>query len=214
MSQGQQQTSSTVLVFEPDPSLRRLITLGLLHRGQRVVEADSLASLEKVDVASVDLLMLDVDNAMTCDWKLLNAIQAQPRFASIATIVLAWDLPVGEKSNIAQSALAATTFLPKPFDARTLHETVDNLLSARHEEQKAREAQMEAVLLAAYSSHPGSSAWPLLTAVGLFLLVVGILLQLALAVFGGLIVVAGLLLWTLSSPPPTTTRVVLNVNRP
>lgn len=212
MSQGQQQTSSTILVFEPDPSLRRLITLGLLHRGLRVIEADSLAALEKTDVASIDLLLLDVDNAGNCDWELLNTIQAQPRFVSIATIALAWELSVEEKSNIAQSTPVHTALLPKPFDARTLHETIDQLISARHAEQKVREAQMEAVLLAAYSSHPGPSAWPFLTAVGLFLLVVGILLQLALAVFGGLIVVAGLLLWTLSGPP-TTTRATLSVTR-
>jgi CheY-like chemotaxis protein len=212
MSQGQQQTSSTVLVFEPDSSLRRLITLGLLHRGLHVVEADSLASLEKTDIASVDLLLLDVDNAMICDWELLNTLQAQPRFASLATIALAWELPTVEESNIIQSTQARTKFLPKPFDARILHETIDNLISARDAEQKAREAQMEAVLLAAYSNHPGPSAWPFLTAVGLFLLVVGILLQVALAIFGGLIVVAGLLLWTLSGPPAAT-RVVLNVTR-
>ncbi len=213
MSQGQQQTSSKILVFEPDSSLRRLITLGLLHRGLRVVEADSLASLEKADIASVDLLLLDVDNGMACDWELLNTLQAQPRSTSLVTIALAWELPTVEESDRIQSTQAHTAFLPKPFDARILHETIDNLLSARDAEQKAREAQMEAVLLAAYSNHPGPSAWPFLTAVGLFLLVIGILLQVALAVFGGLIVVAGLLLWTLSGPPAAT-RVVLNVTRP
>jgi CheY-like chemotaxis protein len=213
MSQGQQHPSSTVLVFEPDASLRRLITLGLLHRGLRIVEADSLASLEKADTSNVDLLLLDADNGLTCDWKLLKTIQVQPHFASVATIALAWELPTAEGSDIAQSVHAHTTFLPKPFDARTLHETIDRLIAARHAEQEAREAQMEAVLLAAYSSHPGPSMWPFLTAVGLFLLVAGILLQVALAVFGALIVVAGLLLWTLSGPPAGT-RVVLNVTRP
>ena len=212
MSQGQQQTSSTVLVFEPDSSLRRLITLGLLHRGLRVIEADSLTSLEKIDVTGVDLLVLDVDNAVTCDWELLNIIQAQSQLTSTATIALAWEFPVEEKSSITESMQARTTFLPKPFDARTLHETIDKLISARDAEQKAREEQMEAVLLAAYSSHPGPSAWPFLTAVGLLLLVAGILLQLALAVFGGLIVVAGLLLWTLSGPPATT-RATLSITR-
>lgn len=201
MSQGQ--THSTVLVFEPDPSLRRLITLGLLHRNLDVVEVDSLSSLEETNTNSIDLLVLDVDNAITCDWELLDIIK--PRFASVATIVLAWEPPFTARSG--------TTFLPKPFDARTLHETVDDLLSARFAEQRAREAQMEAALLAAYSSHPGPSAWPVITAAGLFLLVVGLLLQLALAVVGGLVVVIGLLLWTLSGPPAAT-RVALNMTRP
>ena len=201
MSQGQ--TPSTVLVFEPDPSLRRLITLGLLHRNLSVVEVDSLSSLEETNTNSIDLLVLDVDNAVTCDWELLDTIQ--PRFASVATIVLAWEPPF--------TARRGTTFLPKPFDARTLHRTVDDLISARFAEQRAREAQMEAALLAAYSSHTGPSAWPVITAAGLFLLVVGLLLQLALAVVGGLIVVIGLLLWTLSGPPAAT-RVVLNMTRP
>ena len=206
---SQAQTPSTVLVFEPDPSLRRLITLGLLHRNLSVVEVDSLSSLEETKTNSIDLLVLDVDNAVTCDWELLDTIQ--PRFASVATIVLAWEPPITARSGIAQAKQA--TFLPKPFDARTLHQTVDDLISARFAEQKAREAQMEATLLAAYSSHPGPSAWPVITAAGLFLLVVGLLLQLALAVVGGLVVVISLLLWTLSGPPAAT-RVVLNVTRP
>ncbi len=212
MSQGQQQTPSTVLVFEPDPSLRRLITLGLMHRSLRVVEADSLPSLNEMNVDGIDLLVLDVDNAVACDWELLDAIRAQPRFASVATIVLAWELPDLESSSTAQSIQAHTPFLLKPFDARTLHETIDDLISARFAEQKVREAQIEAVLLAAYSSHPGPSAWPVITAAGLFLLVVGLLLQIALAIVGGLIVVVGLLLWTLGGPPAAT-RITLGVSR-
>jgi len=201
MSQGQKQT---VLVFETDPSLRRLITLGLVHRGLQVIEADSLTNIEEMDLSTVDLLVLDVDSTTTCDWKLLESIQAQPHLSALATIVLAWETPLTGSSAVALSTQAQNTFLPKPFDARTLHETIDKLIAARYAEQKAREALLEAALLASYARHTAPSAWPVITAAGLFLLVVGLLLQLALAVVGILVVVIGLLLWTLGGPSAST----------
>ncbi|GAC1362449.1 MAG: hypothetical protein NVS2B12_21050 [Ktedonobacteraceae bacterium] len=204
MSEGQQEALSTVLVFETDPSLRRLITLGLMHHGLHVIEADSLVAIEALDTRTVDVLVLDVDDAATCDWNLLETIQDQPRFASTAAVVLAWEAPLTGSSALALSTRTETTFVPKPFDARALHLSIDKLISARLAEQKAREAQIEAVLLASYSSHTASSAWPLMTAAGLFLLVVGLLLQVVLAIVGGLIVVAALLLWTLGGPPAST----------
>ncbi len=212
MSQGQKQT---VLVFETDPSLRRLITLGLVHRGLQVIEADSLTAIEEMDVATVDLLVLDVDDATTCDWKRLESIQAQPHLSALASIVLAWEAPLTGSSAVTLSTQAQNTFLPKPFDARILHETIDNLIAARFAEQEAREARLEAALLASYARHTAPSAWPVITAAGLFFLVVGLLLQLALAVVGILIVVIGLLLWTLGGPPAATnSNIALGVSQP
>ncbi len=201
MSQGQKQT---VLVFETDPSLRRLIALGLIHRGLHVIEADSLTSIAEIDVEMVDVFVLDVDNTTSCDWQLLESIQAQPRLTSIATIVLAWEAPLTGSSAVALSTRTHNTFLPKPFDARTLHETIDNLIAARFAEQKAREALAEAALLASYSRHTSPSVWPIITAAGLLLLVTGLLLQFVLAIVGLLIVIAGLLLWTLGGPSAST----------
>jgi DNA-binding response OmpR family regulator len=204
MSQGQKQKASTVLVLETDPSLRRLIALGLVHRGLLVIEADSLASVSTTDISAVDLLVLDIDAGVTRNWPAFEALPNHPSLASVATIVLAWDAPAIESNAVTKVTQAPTTFLPKPFDARALHATVENLLAARSAEKLAREAQAEAILLASYARHTAPSAWPVITAAGLLLLVFGLLLQFVLAIIGVLIAVVGLLLWTLGGSPRTT----------
>ena len=55
----------SVLVLETDPSLRRLIALGLQHHGLHVVEANFLATIPPTAVSAVDLLVLDVDGGVT-----------------------------------------------------------------------------------------------------------------------------------------------------
>ena len=47
---------STVLLIEPDPVLRRLIVLGLEHRGMRVIEAKSATDMASFDAQQFDLL--------------------------------------------------------------------------------------------------------------------------------------------------------------
>ncbi len=201
MSQEQERTASTVLVFEADPSLRRLITLGLLHHGFAVVEAASLASLSTIDIGAVDLLVFDVDAGGRSNWKDLENLSAHPYLSSTARIVLAWDPVDAEATATIQTP---ATFLPKPFDARALHASIKRLLDARSAEKRAREAEVEAALLAAYTRHAPPSAWPLVTAIGLLLFVCGLLVHPVLVALGVLVAVSGLLLWTLGRGPETT----------
>src|SRR5215813_11285192 len=81
---------STILLIEADPSLRRLMTLGLQHNGMHIVEASSL-SLVPVTAPSFDLVVLDVDRGVTSDWSLLEKIQSNPHLASLPIVVLSWD---------------------------------------------------------------------------------------------------------------------------
>src|SRR5579875_3086467 len=52
------ETGYTVLLIEADTSLRRLIALGLKHRGMQVTEINSLAALADQPIANPDLLLL------------------------------------------------------------------------------------------------------------------------------------------------------------
>src|SRR5436190_11152848 len=74
--------TSTILLIEADPSLRRLMTLGLQHSGMHVIEACSLA-LAPLTAQPFDLVLLDVDRGMTSDWSLLEKIQSNPQLASL-----------------------------------------------------------------------------------------------------------------------------------
>src|SRR5581483_348111 len=122
----QHAASQTVLLIEPDHSLRRLIALGLLHRGMRVIEISSLTTLAGQPIADPDLLVLDIDNGYRDDASLLVAVQAHPYLATLPMVVLAWDPP--SLSTPRTAVLPLLDYLAKPFDARTLHATIENLL--------------------------------------------------------------------------------------
>ncbi|HEY4388751.1 MAG TPA: hypothetical protein VGN34_30230, partial [Ktedonobacteraceae bacterium] len=102
-------------------------------------------------------------------------------------------------SFVASQTQAA--FLTKPFDARALHETIDRLLQARAQQEALREAQVEERLLATYSAHAAPSIWPVVTAIGLLMIVSGLLLQFIIVILGVFVVVVSLLLWTLGTKP-------------
>lgn len=198
MSQGQKLSAATVLLLEADPLMRRLITLGLRHRGLEVIEATSLATISSTDLQALDLLILDVDDGVSCDWTLLESVQTHPELSALPSVVLSWDAPMAEPQS-ALATLPQCVNVSKPFDARALHEGVDHLLQARTREQDERLAQAEAVLLAAYHKDSPPSIWPALTAAGVFLALIGLVWQFAIVLIGLAIIVTGLLLWTLGS---------------
>lgn len=200
----QRATSSTILLIEPDDSLRRLIALGLLRRGMRVIEGNSLAALAEQPIVDPDLLVLDIDNGSCDDATLLASVQAHPYLATLPALVLAWDLPEAARRP---ATLPLLDYLAKPFDARTLHATIENLLTT----SAAIAASPSRELVPASAATPVASfsgLSPLLTAGGLLLTVTGLLLQPLVACAGLLVVLLGLLWWALGRRP--VRRVVLN----
>ncbi|MDQ2888043.1 MAG: hypothetical protein M3Y39_18380 [Chloroflexota bacterium] len=200
MSQGK---PSTVLLVEADSSLRRLVALGLQHRGMHVIEASSPAHVLSFDARQVDLLVLDLDGNAGRDRTFLasaHVILSHPSLSAVPTILLAWEYP----PLLAQDGAVATKlqYLTKPFDARILHETIDQLLLAREADAAAYEARAEELLLATYSRQTAPSLWPIITAAGLLLAFIGMMLQIVITVVGLLIVAVALLLWTLGSRSP------------
>jgi len=198
MSQGKK---PTILLIEAETSLRRLITLGLQHRGMHVIEASSLASVPSIEAQQPDLLVLDVHSRATSDWSFLNAIQTHPQLSSLPKVVLAWDCQPSEDANQATTTAAQTQImcLTKPFDARTLYGTIEQVLAANAAQEVAAEARAEEILLASYSAHPAPSIWPIVTAAGLLLAVIGMLFQVVIVAMGMLIAIVALLLWTLGT---------------
>jgi CheY-like chemotaxis protein len=189
-------TRSTVLLIEPDASLRRLIALGLEHRGMEVIEVSSLAALADLLITEPDLLVLDIDNGYRDDASLLEAVQAHPYLSALPMVVLAW-----ERVQFAArpSALPLREYLAKPFDARTLQATIENLLETSAAIEVAARRGIVPNSTTSIVSPAGLS--PLLTAAGLLLTVVGLMLQLVLAGIGVLVILVGLLWWTLGKRP-------------
>ena len=183
-------TRYTVLLIEPDESLRRLIILGLHQQGMQVIEASSLTTLLKQSIANPDLLVLDLDNGSRDDTTLLSTISQHPYLSTLPTVVLAWEPPTSISTT-----LPLRDCLAKPFDARTLHTTVENLLVTSTTNAQAP------IQLATVTPKPMPSLCPLLAAAGLLLTVIGLMLQMLVASAGLLIMFIALLWWALGKRP-------------
>jgi CheY-like chemotaxis protein len=188
--------SYTVLLIEPDISLRRLIALGLERRGMQVIEVRSLTALATQPIADPDLLVLDIDNGYCDDAALLAMVQAHPYLMTLPMVVLTWD-----PAQFAgwHSPLPLRECLAKPFDARLLQATIENMLETSAAIASAPVRDFSPVTTASIVSFSGLC--PLLTAAGLLVTVVGLMLQLLLAGVGLLIILIGLLWWTLGKRP-------------
>jgi len=195
------------------------MVLGLQYRGMSVVEAHSPASLPLVTIEQPSVLVLDVDGDVKSNWSLLPAIQAHPLLSNLPVIVLAWDCPASvlvpqpqpqhstdqaemtqaapTAATAATAATAQITYLTKPFDARALYASIEQILLAQTiQSQTVQEAAQLPVMYAA-SSAP--SMYPMITAAGLLLAFIGLMGLFFLTFVGLAIVLASLLAWTLGT---------------
>lgn len=217
-----QRTGHTVLLIEADRSLRRLIALGLQYRGMRVIEAsfstdlpghftpsdfceakiDAPPSLEmwlqkNFESQQPDVVVLDLDREAGCDHALLSTIQSQPSLSTVPIVVLAWDclFPIGSHQK---SPKTRVTCLTKPFDARTLFATIEQIQNASAETSLTSKQEAP---LATRSVTPALSIWPLITAIGLLLSFIGLMTQITISGLGLLVIIVGLLWWTIGTKP-------------
>jgi CheY-like chemotaxis protein len=189
-------TRFTVLLIEPDTSLRRLIALGLQQLGVQVVGVSSLNTLADQPIADPDLLVLDIDNGWRDDASLLTIVQTHPYLSALPMVVLAWEPLLPTSSSTSWPLLEC---LAKPFDARQLHATIENLLETSV--AISLPANQLAAGVPVASSASAASLCPLVTAAGLLLTVIGLMLQLVVAGLGLLVVLIALLWWTLGKRP-------------
>jgi len=197
------ESSHIVLLIEEDASLRRLMTLGLQYRGMHVIEAPSPDHLPTVEGQQLDLLVLDVEGGVSSNWSLLASVQSHPDLSTLPMIVLAWEDLLSE--HMPRSTVRSpVTCLTKPFDARALHASIEQLLV----ESSAQEIAIASITPNAQEippaveiAGPTPSIWPLITAAGLLLAFIGLLGPIAITAVGLLVFMAALLLWTLGTKP-------------
>jgi CheY-like chemotaxis protein len=189
----------TVLLVEANRSLRRLITLGLQSRNMHVIEASSLERITTLQAQRPDVVVLDIDGEAGSDYTLLSTLKSYPYFTTIPLIVLSWDclVPGGNQQYPAQTSM---TCLAKPFDARTLHATIEHIQGTS---QESKLVTNEESSLAKRSVTPTPSIWPLITAAGLVLSLIGLMTQISVSAVGLLTILIALLVWTLGTKTET-----------
>ena len=185
----------TVLLVEANRSLRRLITLGLQSRNMHVIEASTLDSITTLQSQRPDIVVLDIDGEAGSNYTLLSTLQSNPYFTTIPLIVLAWDCLV-TAGNQQYHAQASMTCLAKPFDARTLQATIEHIQDSSKESSLVSNQEQ---LLAGRSVTPAPSIWPLITAAGLVLSLIGLMTQISVSAIGLLVILIALILWTLGT---------------
>src|SRR5258708_30216372 len=116
------QAKTTVLLIEPDASLRRLIALGLQYRGMHVIEASSLDHTPSLEAQTLDLLILDMDERVSSDYSRLTSLKSDPYLSTLPTIVLGWEAPVfvpaGGVHEHDVPPHSHVTIMPKPLEVR------------------------------------------------------------------------------------------------
>jgi CheY-like chemotaxis protein len=194
------QAKTTVLLIEPDASLRRLIALGLQYRGMHVIEASSLDHTPSLEAQTPDLLILDMDERVSSDYSRLTSLKSDPYLSTLPTILLGWEAPVfvpaGGIHEQDTPSDSQVTYLAKPFDVRALHTTIEQLLATPILQQAV---PVQGVVLPTQSASSAPSIWPFITAAGLLLAFIGLLGLLAFTIVGLCIVVVSLLWWTLGT---------------
>lgn len=207
MTQGKQYN---ILLIEADASLRWVISFGLRQHDMRVIEARSPREVATLETQRPDLLILDIDTGTRSDWSQVEAAYNHPQFADVPIVVLSWEPVPAQKSSIA--TMLQVVYHAKPFDARALYTTIEQLLYAQAEKEAVLVAKAEELLLASYTAHtPSASIWPVITAAGLLLALSGMMLNIFFIILGCMIMLVALLLWTLGTPSPTPQRLTAHV---
>jgi DNA-binding response OmpR family regulator len=190
---------ATILLVEPDAVMRRLLALGLRQQGMCVIEASALDATSARQLPHADLLLIDVDNSFANDYLLFNEIREHLLSDTLPIVALAWEtpalIPALVDGDDRVTVLERVAYVAKPFDARALYSTISDLLAATISRETA---QPQLATLSA-SSRSSMSILPLITAVGLLILIIGFMLQIAISAVGLLIVLIALLWWTLGT---------------
>jgi len=112
-----------MLVVEDDPDLREAVVSALTTHGYAVVEAaDGSVALRMLDVVHPDAILLDLIMPIMDGWAFLAARAERPDISGIPVVIASAAPPERE--------LAPSTwneFLAKPYDMRTLIDTVDRV---------------------------------------------------------------------------------------
>jgi DNA-binding response OmpR family regulator len=135
-----------VLVVDDELDLTELVRINLEIAGYEVTTAaDGARALEAIRERRPDVVLLDVMMPVLDGWGVLASLQADETLADLPVVMLT--ALSGERDVIRGHLSGAVRYLTKPFDVRTLLDTItEALLPATDEQRRRRREQLRGFL--------------------------------------------------------------------
>lgn len=118
-----------ILVVDDSATMRRMVMTSLRDlKNVKFHEANNgLEAIERLVIAPVDLMILDLNMPEMHGLEVLQFVRAHPNYHAIPIIVLT--TRGDESSRSSALAAGASRYLTKPFDPRTFASEVQNFLN-------------------------------------------------------------------------------------
>ena len=118
-----------LLIVDDSPTIRRMVRVTLTPLSMEVIEAASgLEAIEQLAVASVNLIVLDLNMPDMHGLDVLGFVRASQKFQHIPVIVLT--TRNDEVSRTAAMQAGATRYITKPFKPQALLTEAREVLAA------------------------------------------------------------------------------------
>jgi len=119
----------TILVVDDSPTMRRMIMASLRDLDVAFDQAASgLEAIERLAVAPVDLVVLDLNMPDVHGLEVLRFVRSHERFSTLPVVVLT--TRSDDESRETALREGATRYLTKPFSPSTLAPQIRDLLAA------------------------------------------------------------------------------------
>jgi two-component system, chemotaxis family, chemotaxis protein CheY len=120
----------TIMIVDDSATMRRMIRASLRDLGDvRFDEADSgLAAIERLSIAPISLMTLDLNMPDMHGLDVLRFLRAQPIYAALPVVVLTTRGDDAARTSARDAG--ASLCLSKPFDPRELAAQIRELLQA------------------------------------------------------------------------------------
>ena len=118
-----------LLIVDDSPTIRRMVKVALAPLAMETVEAASgLEAIERLAVAPINLMVLDLNMPDMHGLEVLGFVRANQKFHNIPIIVLTTRDDAASRDAAAQAG--ATRYLTKPFKPETLLAEARQVLDA------------------------------------------------------------------------------------
>lgn len=121
-------TTCKILVADDNLQIRMLVGAALRSLGHEIIEAvDGEAALSTAILEQPDLVLLDVNMPRLDGFEVLAFLRKRPETAGVKVIMLT---TAAQKTDLKHGAdLGCNDYVTKPFEPKTLRETVEAVLA-------------------------------------------------------------------------------------